>query len=245
MLTLMMLSGFAYADGERTFESLFEGTDEAVLEEARGAGYSQAVEDVSALAVKPLAEINMVKRALETEPSYLIESLSVINKAAAKLGIYNALLKVSTLKGRRYFSNTRNRETVLFEEASIIASESDNKRQSDPPNAAELPASRTVFIAVKDANFGNCYYKAEISTEGAGIRFVLSNFRAVNYLFIPVIKPEKLLIQLYLEPIGDSVVLYGLTGVDTADFAAKHVDVASAIGKRLDIIYKWIADNLG
>jgi hypothetical protein len=49
----------------------------------------------------------------------------------------------------------------------------------------------------------------------------------------------------YLEPIGEGVVLYGLTGVDTADFAAKTVDVASSIGKRLDLIYKWIADNLG
>lgn len=245
MLTLMMLAGFAYAEEGRTLESLFAGTDAAVLEEARDTGYSRAVGDASGLAVRPLAELSMLKRALETEPSHLIESLSVINKAASKLGIYNALLKISTLKGRQYFSRTRNRETALFEEASIIASESDRTKQADPPDAEELPASRTVFITVKDANFGNCYYKAVIGTEGAGIRFTLSNFRAVSYLFIPVIKPEKLLIQVYLEPIGEGVVLYGLTGVDTADFAAKTVDVASSIGKRLDLIYKWIADNLG
>jgi hypothetical protein len=97
---------------------------------------------------------------------------------------------------------------------------------------------------VDDANFGNCYYRAEIKSSGPGIWYSLSNFKSINYLLIPVIKPENLLIQLYLEPLDDGIVIYGLTGVNVAGFAENRVDVPSTIAKRLDVIYGWIGDNI-
>jgi hypothetical protein len=97
---------------------------------------------------------------------------------------------------------------------------------------------------VDDVNFGNCYYRAEIKSGVPGIWYTLSNFRSISYLLIPVIKSEKLRINLYLEPLDEGVLIYGLTGVSVAGFAENRVDVPSTITKRLAVIYGWIEDNI-
>jgi hypothetical protein len=97
---------------------------------------------------------------------------------------------------------------------------------------------------VDDVNFGKCYYRAEIKSNGAGIWYTLSNFKSISYMLIPAIKPENLIIQLYLEPLDEGVLIYGLTGVSAVDLAGKHVDIPSTISKRLDVIYEWIGDNI-
>ena len=47
-----------------------------------------------------------------------------------------------------------------------------------------------------------------------------------------------------LKFVSDGLLVYGLTGVDTAAFAEKHVDIPSTIEKRLAVIYGWIWDNI-
>ncbi|MDR1256983.1 MAG: hypothetical protein LBJ86_04495 [Spirochaetaceae bacterium] len=247
VLQLLFLTAFVSAQG-RTLESLFPGTDAAVLQAARQGGYSHSIRtaDGAAFNVNPTGEIGAAFTVKQTSPLYIIENLLVLknDNPVTKLDIYNALRRISTLKGRQYFSSTRNRATVLFEDASVIAGEKNLKKQNDPPSAASMPRSETIFVTVDDANFGNCYYRAKINTDGAGIGYSLSNFRNISYLLIPVIKPDGLLIELYIEPLAEGVLIYGLTGVNVASFADRSADIPSSITKRLDVINEWIGDNI-
>jgi hypothetical protein len=235
-----------FAQG-RTLDQLFPNTGAAILKSARGQGYSYSVNAKGpySLTIKPVDEINIARPVLQSSPLYIIESLLMLtgDKPVTKLDIYNALCRISTLQGREYFSSTRGRRTILFEEASRVVSASNLKKQKDPAYTLSMPPEETIFVVVKDANFGNCYYRAEIRTAGNGIHYSLTNFKSINYI-IPVIKQEKLLIQLYLEPLSEGLLIYGLTGIDAADFAEKHVDIPSTIAKRLDVIYGWIWDNI-
>jgi hypothetical protein len=250
-LQILFVSGFLYGE-ERLLEELFPGTSEAILAGARDGGYSRSMKTaeaqnaVSALTVKPPPETSMTRRLFDSNPMYIIESLLMVKsgKKIEKLDVYNALRRIRTLQGRKYFSSTRGKETVMFGDASIITGKNNFKKQNDPPYALSVPLSDTIFIMVDDVNFGHCYYRAEIKSSGPGILYSLSNFRSINYLLIPVIKPENLLIQLYLEPLDEGVVIYGLTGVNVAGFAENRVDVPSTISKRLDVIYGWIGDNI-
>ncbi|MDR2796407.1 MAG: hypothetical protein LBB47_06835 [Spirochaetaceae bacterium] len=246
VMYVLFLTGPLFAE-TRNLEELFPGTDASILGSARGRGYSHSmkVSESDKLTIKPVDEIDMTRAVLRASPMYIIENLLILknNKPVTKLDIYNALCMISTLQGREYFSSTRGRNTVMFEEASRISGANNLKKQKDPPYTSSMPSEETMFIMVKDANFGNCYYRAEIKTAGRGIRYSLSNFKSINY-FIPVIKQEKLLIQLYLEPVSEGVLVYGLTGVDAADFAEARVDIPSTITKRLDVIYGWILDNI-
>jgi hypothetical protein len=241
------LPAFIFAQG-RTLEVLFPGTDTAILNAARDGGYSRPIRtaDDSTFTVKPTDEISAVFSVKQTSPLYIIESLLVLknDKPVTKLDVYNALHKISALKGRQYFSSTRGKIAVMFEDASLIAGEKSLKKLNDPPPASSMPSAETVFITVDDANFGNCYYRAKINTDGAGIGYSLTNFKNITYLLIPVIKPCGLLIELYIEPLAEGVLIYGLTGVTVSSFADNRVDIPSAITKRLDVIYGWIGDNI-
>jgi hypothetical protein len=246
ILYLIFLSGLLSAE-PRNLEELFPKTDTAILKSARDQGYSCSVNtrETYSLTIKPIDEINIARPVLQSSPLYIIESLLMLknDKPVTKLDIYNALCRIGALQGREYFSSTRGKRTVLFEEASRVVSANNLKKQKDPPNAPSMPPEETIFVVVKDANFGNCYYRAEIRTAGSGIHYSLTNFKSINYI-IPVIKQGKLLIHLYLEPLSDGLLIYGLTGVDAADFAEKYVDIPSTITKRLDVIYGWIWDNI-
>ncbi|MDR0382983.1 MAG: hypothetical protein LBH50_03255 [Spirochaetaceae bacterium] len=246
-LQTLFLSGFIFAQ-YRTLDELFPGTDAAVLKAAQAGGYSHSIRtaDGDAFTIKPSGEISASFSVTRTSPSNVIESLLIIktDRPVTKLDIYNALHRISALKGREYPSSTRGRSVALFEEASIIAGENDPGKLDDPPPATSMPRSETVFIAVKDVNFGNCYYRAEINTSGRGIRYSLSNFKSINYFFMPVIKPQGLLIETYIEPVDGGVLLYGLAVVSAAAIAEKNADIPSSITKRLDVIYGWIGDNI-
>ncbi|MDR2097944.1 MAG: hypothetical protein LBP37_05425, partial [Spirochaetaceae bacterium] len=178
---VFFLSWFLYGQ-ERTLRELFPYTREAILDSARSGGYSRSIETAdtpdpqAALTIKPLAEINMTPRLLASSPKYIIESLLVLksDKRAKKLDVYNALRRISTLQGRKYFSGTRGKETVMFEDASMISGEDNFKKQKDPQYAVSVPSAETIFIMVDDVNFGKCYYRAEIKSNGAGIWYTLS-----------------------------------------------------------------------
>ena len=188
--------------------------------------------------------VNMI---LRNNPGYLVESILVIPgspRSVTLLDIYNALGKVQLLKGRLYNSATKNQAVPLFEEATRIVSDKKITAIPDPASSAVLPAAETVYIRLRDANFGNTYYRGEMAVIQNGIRYTLSNFRSMSYLFVPVIKEEKFTAQLYIEPIQEGILIYSVAGADISDFFASKIHVESAISKRLAVITGWAADGI-
>ncbi|MDR2521819.1 MAG: hypothetical protein LBC72_04605 [Spirochaetaceae bacterium] len=177
---------------------------------------------------------------------YIIETLIFISdiKNTSKTDIYNALKNLDMLEGRTYYSTTRKRSIPLFQEASRIVSEKNYRKMPDTIPAEKMPREEIRYMRLKDSNFGNCYYRADVSEAGHGIRFSLTNFKTVHFLFVPVIKENDLYIDYYIEPAADGVILYGLIGVRASPLAENYVDIPSAIVKRIEVINGWITDGL-
>jgi len=190
----------------------------------------------------------IVNIVLNTNPLYLVESIKVIpapsGSAVTLLDIYNALSNVRDLRGRLYYSATRTQEIPLFEEATRIVSPRQTTAIPDPPPARVLPHHEIVYIRLKDANFGNTFYRGEIALVQNGLRYTLSNFRSMSYLMVPVIREEKFIAQLYIEPIREGILIYSIAGADISDFFASRIHVDSAISKRLEVITSWAADGI-
>jgi hypothetical protein len=179
------------------------------------------------------------------DPLFLIETLLVVPQTnKTLLDIYNALGNVRNLKGRLYHSSTRNQNVPLFEDATRIAGERKNSPIQDPGPAASVPASETIYLRIKDANFGNTFYREELSREEFGLRYRLSNYKNLSYLLMPVIKEEKFVAQIYLEPVAEGILIYSIAGVDVSDFISSRIDMASAVSKRLDVIIAWVVDGI-
>jgi hypothetical protein len=159
--------------------------------------------------------------------------------------VYNALSAIRGLAGRTYHSATRRKEIPLFEDATRLESAAKNTPVPDPGPAAAVPPSETVYVRLKDANFGNSHYRGEVAIDHYGLRYRLSNNRNLNYLFIPVIKAEQFTALLYFEPIEEGILIYSIAGADVSDFVSSNIDMPSAISKRLAVIVSWVADGIG
>lgn len=195
----------------------------------------------------PNSGIDLPNMILSKKFPYLTESLLVVPYRGNPLRIldaYNALGKIRDLKGRVYHSHTRDSDIPLFEDAVRLESAKKNNPIPDPPPAASLPSLDTVYIRLKDVNFGNSFYRAEISPNGRGLLFYLTNYKTISYLLFPVMKEEKFIAYLYMEPLKEGMLVYSVAGTDVSDFISKKIHVPSAISKRLAIFIDWISEGL-
>jgi hypothetical protein len=180
-------------------------------------------------------------------PLYLAESIRVLplDKAGGLVRVYNALSRVRALAGINYHSSTRDKYIPLFGEASRIEStRKTGNRLPDPPSAKSVPASETLYLRLDDANFGNSYYEATLVSNESAIRYTLTNFKSLTYLFITVIPERRFIAQLYFEFVREGLLVYSVVGADASDFVASKVDIPSAIEKRLSVFIDWVAQGI-
>jgi len=234
----------------RGFDQIFPAIGAQTRNEVLSAGIVREIEKNGKLELlpSPMSGIDLPQRIAAKNFPYLTESLAVIPYQGKPLGIldaYNALGKIRGLKGRLYNSHTRGREVALFEDASRMESASKNNPIPDPPPAYSVPSFESIYIRLKDANFGNCYYRADITPSGRGLLCTITNYKTITYMLFSVMKEEKFAAHLYLEPLEEGMLIYSTGGTDVSDFISKQIDIPSAISKRIAVFIDWIADNAG
>ena len=234
----------------RSFEELFPGYPDAVKDLIfNEPGLIHSPKKNESLVLIPAAGsgIDLHSAIMKSNPSYFAESLLVVpysGRLLDRLDAYNALGNVRGLKGRLYHSFTRKEDIPLFEDATRLESAKKTNPIPDPPPAAVLPYSETVYIRLKDANFGNSFYRAEISTSPYGVIYNLANTKSLTYLLFTAIKEERFNAILYLEPLTEGMLVYSMAGADASNFISNRIDIPSAISKRLAVFIGWISDGL-
>jgi hypothetical protein len=237
----------------RTFNDVFPNLNQDIKTSAfKESGYVKSSQKTDGFVIIGNGQTSkldpqIVNNVLQKKPGFLVESILVLQGTSgyvSLLNIYNALGNISGLKGRLYSSYTKKKLVPLFEEANRIVSDTQTAAIPDPAPSKTLPAKETVYIRLKDVNFGNTYYRGEMLLIQNGLRYTMTNFRNMSYLFIPVIKEEKFIAQLYFEPIQEGVLIYSIAGADISDFVASKIDIDSAISKRLNVIISWAIDGI-
>jgi hypothetical protein len=249
-LLTWLLPAFSLAAQTRSFSDIFphvsaEQRDRIFSPE----GYIESGEASAGLNLRPSAASDLyIAGAVQAKnPSFFVESLLVIPSAGGArdlLDAYNALGRVRNLKGRLYHSSTRNGDIPLFEDATRIESAKKTSPIPDPPGAYSIPLRETVYLRLKDANFGNSYYRTDISVNQWGLLYRLTNFRNLSYGIIPVIREEKFITHLYVEPIAEGLMIYSVSGADVSNFISSRINVTSAIRKRVEVIVDWLVDGV-
>ena len=212
-------------------------------------GYSYSFENISPSSLTGSTPNSIDPQIIETlfrrQPGFIVESIIVIPGTHTLLDVYSALGKTASLAGRLYRSHRRNDYIPLFEEVTRIESASRrNTAIPDPPPASVIPPSETVFLRLKDTNFGNSFYRGEMNLSRHGLRYSLTNFRNLTYGPVRAIREERFTAQLYFEPIAEGMLVYGIAGVDVSDFVSSRIHMPSAIGKRLEVITSWVIDGI-
>jgi hypothetical protein len=187
---------------------------------------------------------NILSRVSGKNLSFIVESMRVVPKRTNLLSVYNALGKIRGLKGKTYHSATRDKVVALFEDATRIESPKKTTAINDPPPSSYVPALQTIYIRLKDNNFGNCFYTLSFETTQRGILCAMTNFKTISYGIFPVMKEERFIALLYIEPSSEGLVVYSVTGAEVSDFMAKQINMTSALRKRLDVIIDWMIDGI-
>jgi len=250
ILALLFTASLPAETHLRSLDELFPNISEshrAEIHSEAGMVRSGRVSDLQLFSPAPASGIELRDIVMRTGPSFLAESLLIIPYQSGNkdlLDIYNALLKVSDLKGRLYHSHTRDAEVPLFEEATRLDSASRASPVPDPPPASIVPNSETVYIRLRDINFGNTYYRTDMNRNAHGINYSLINTRTISYLFFPAIREGRFSAALYMEPLKEGILVYSMAGADASNFVAGRIHIPSAISKRLEVFIAWIRDGL-
>jgi hypothetical protein len=249
LMFLFFICGLSLFGQLRSFSGVYPGLSADQREQVfSSGGLNFSGRGSEGLRIPPLTSGNpeIASRITGGNPSFIVESLRVIpGKNAGLLSVYNALGKIRDLKGRIYHSSTRNKNIPLFEDATRVESPKRiNAVVNDPPPAAAIPVSETFYARLKDANFGNCYYRIAVSSNSRSILCDLGNFKTIYFGFFPVMKENNFTALFYVEPVAEGLLVYSVSAAEVSDFVAGQIDIPSALKKRLDVIIGWMVDGI-
>jgi hypothetical protein len=232
----------------RSFHGIYSDLDqEGRVSAASEDGYTRSASNPGSLSLLPPGANPAVNTAfLGRSPTFVIEAVRLVPQPPPSLlAIYNSLRKIQGLKGRVYHSATRDKYIPLFSEAvRIEGPKKIGASLPDPPPAASLAQTETIYVRLKDANFGNCYYEIKIHPGPRGILCTLTNFKTINYGIISVMKENRFNALLYIEPVNEGILVYSAASSEVSNFVAGQINIPSALRKRLAVIIGWMVDGI-
>lgn len=156
--------------------------------------------------------------------------------------LYNIVREVSNISGVQYFSRTKNRYRVLFDDVYTV----DSKHiKIDDMLVNTIPPYDSFEVHMNEANLGSDFYLAEYNYDGKNMSFSLTNTSTISFLF-KVVDKGDMQIDLLLMPMDDEILIYGYCGVKLAnpDFVRKIMDPYSSFFRRLYAMEIWFSNSL-
>ena len=197
----------------------------------------------------PLAE-NIVQRFESIDPDVTVEALFIVDypddlplSKDRDMVFYNIVRGVSSISGVQYFSRTKNRHRVLFDDVYAV---DENKKPIDDPLVFSIPPYDSFAMHMKEANLGRDYYLAEYHYDGRDMSFSLTNTTTMSFIF-RVVGKEDMQIDLLLMPMeNDQLLIYGYCGVKLANpgFVNRIMDPFSSFFRRLYAMKLWFTNTL-
>jgi len=235
-------------EGLRFFDEIFPGLSEFQKELVMGSsGIKNAFEKDGSPMMTPAYDsgVNLVDSVMKRKPSHIVEALVVIpygERELDLLDIYNALGKIKNIQNQQVMVNKVNTNT--FTETTRLDNAKNRKPVSDPPPSDTLPFSETLYLKLVDKFIGDLYVRGEIQASLFGITYDMTNFRDVTYFIFSVMKAERFTAIIYVEPVKEGVLIYGMSGMYLPGFIAKKVNITPNMNRRINILISWITEGL-
>lgn len=177
-----------------------------------------------------------------TEALFLYRS-STEDQEGLLLKCYNILGAVSTLEGIEYWSASRKRMRVLFEESWVIDKENDKVHLPDPV-VTEIPVRRTLWLHQKDSTFGSATNRMDFRSEKNEISAVIINMTPLYYGIIKVIEPEAMQMHILIIPVQEGILFYGIAAGKTLNMKVFEKKAQRSFYNRIKALYSWFSASL-
>lgn len=171
-------------------------------------------------------------------------SLKKLDKEKRDLAIYNRIRAVSTLKGIRYFSETYNKERVLYDECFRISQPGSRAALADSL-VTVIPKDASFFVHERDASFGDGDMRLNYHYEGGEMVMTLITVDGMHLGPIPAIEPEKMKMTMVIQCGTDSLIGYAVVSARTKPvppFVSKIAKDAAI--NRLKALFAWFKTSM-
>jgi len=210
-----------------------------------GLRFSFEKDDTPILIPDPDSGINIYSKVMLKKPSHVVEALVVVpynKRELDMLDVYNALGKIKNIQDQ--IITLRGKDYKMFTETTRLESAQVRKPINDPPPVDTLPYSETMYLRLVDYYMGDFYLRGDITMGLYGITYSLTNFRDISYSIFRIMKAEKFIAIIYLEPIKEGVLIYSMSGLYIPSFVANRINLSSSMNFRITILINWIIEGL-
>jgi len=194
---------------------------------------------------------SLVKAAVASEdPDVAVEALFFLPDPApggadARLdAAYRVLRGVSSLQGIEYYSESRGRMRLFYEESWRIAGPEDRTRVPDAAPAVP-PAFDRVWSWQKDLSFGGNVYEIDysVSREGApwSIAMKSTNLTGMRYGIVPVAAPRALSVRVHLVAVDEGLVFWAVSSARAAAVPGMRGKLEDSFGNRAAALFGWFS----
>lgn len=159
------------------------------------------------------------------------------------LNYYNTLTNLSSLQGINYWSNSRQKYRLLFEESWFIDS-LDNQKRVDDPQFTTLNEENSYFIHQKDKTFGNSESSVTYKAATDAINMTIINETPLKISVIKAVDKRNLTIDMLVVPTDKGVLCYGLISAKTIKFKLLEERASKSFYYRIVAINNWFTESI-
>lgn len=159
------------------------------------------------------------------------------------LNYYNTLANLSSLQGINYWSNSRQKYRLLFEESWFIDS-LDNQKRVEDPQFMTLNDGNSYFIHQKDKTFGNSESSVTYKAAKDAIHMTIINETPLKISVIKAVDKNNLTIDMLVVPTDRGVLCYGLISAKTIKFKLLEERASKSFYYRIVAINNWFTESI-
>lgn len=226
------------AVGPETADSLVSGKEFRRSSLGKDAGVAWAPShELAALAVRDMAK---------EAPDVVVETLYLWKKPKAAapgtetLTIYNILRSVGTLQGIEYWSASRGKMRLFYEESWRVVSFEDRTRVPDA--AVEVvPPAETFIVWQKDLSFGGNVNRIDYRSADGGVLMESTNLTKMSYGIVPVAAAGALKVRILALPVDEGVFFWIVSSAHAATIPGMRGKLEASFGNRAEAIFRWFS----
>ena len=166
------------------------------------------------------------------------EYIKAMDQDKRDLHLYNSMRKISSMKGIEYYSRSREKMRLLFEE-SFRVDELKSKTALPDILVNSIPANDQLICFQKDLSFGKNWYQLDYSYSPDAISLRYMNLDSMYYSIIKAVSSENLHIHLTVLCIEDKLIIYGVSAADVFSMFGFEKKAEGSFYERLKAIRNW------
>jgi hypothetical protein len=250
IVILFLLGCFFYGDYPKEFERLLGAQ---VLDDlARTGELSNTFDEKVELRYFPDTTVRpeIIAQIKRLKPIFGIEVLLTykytgknFSDEKGRLALYNILRSIHTLKGIEYYSQSRRRMRVMFQDAYIV--DSPDTRKKLPDRLVDIiPAYSTLYIYQNDSSFGENIFETVYYAQNGYFLMKMENLTKIWYGIVPLIDPHNLNYIIFIYPKGDTIMFYSVICVNAFNLFGIAGSRTASFYNRIKALYAWFCSQV-